>query len=94
MSVLQAVRAGIFHVYAVSCVDEALALLAGEPAGALDDQGKFAEGSVNARVVERLREISQMGMDDEDKPLAVEEKAAPAARKPARKKTPPATGGS
>jgi len=92
--VLQAVRAGIFHVYAVSCVDEALALLAGEPAGALDDQGKFAEGSVNARVVERLREISQMGMDDEDKPLAVEEKAAPAARKPARKKTPPAASGS
>jgi predicted ATP-dependent protease len=88
--VLQAVRSGIFHVYAVSRVDEALALLAGEVAGELDENGKFVEGSLNARVVQRLREISQMGMDDDDKPAAEEEPATPAARKPARKKVPPA----
>ncbi|WP_373389212.1 Lon protease family protein [Pseudomonas alcaligenes] len=65
--VLQAVRAGQFHVYAVRHVDEALGLLLGEPAGAPDDRGQFAKGSVNARVVERLRSIAEMGMDDEEK---------------------------
>jgi hypothetical protein len=47
---------------------------------------------VNARVVERLREISEMGLEDEDKAPAAEEKPV-AARKPARKKTPPAAAG-
>ena len=65
--VLQAVRAGQFHVYAVRHVDEALGLLLGEPAGAPDDQGQFPKGSVNARVVERLRSIAEMGMDEEEK---------------------------
>ncbi|AJE20438.1 ATP-binding protein [Azotobacter chroococcum] len=63
--VLQAVRAGRFHVYAVRQVDEALSLLLGEPAGAADEQGCFPTGSVNARVVERLREIAEMGMEED-----------------------------
>ncbi|MCE6983167.1 ATP-dependent protease, partial [Pseudomonas frederiksbergensis] len=57
--VLQAVRAGMFHVYAVSQADEALSLLVGEPAGEPDEEGQFPEGSVNARVVERLRVIAE-----------------------------------
>jgi predicted ATP-dependent protease len=65
--VLQAVRQGQFHVYAVRHVDEALSLLVGHTAGAVDAHGRFPEGSVNARVVERLREIAEMGMED-DKP--------------------------
>jgi len=64
--VLQAVRAGRFHVYAVRQVDEALGLLLGEPAGTPDGEGRFPAGSVNARVVERLREIAEMGVEDEE----------------------------
>ena len=63
--VLQAVENGVFHVYAVSQADEALSLLVGEEAGVLDDKGQFTEGSVNARVVERLREIAEM-ISEED----------------------------
>ncbi|SEI48648.1 Predicted ATP-dependent protease [Azotobacter beijerinckii] len=63
--VLQAVRAGRFHVYAVRQVDEALSLLLGEPAGTPDAEGRFPAGSVNARVVERLREIAEMGMEED-----------------------------
>jgi predicted ATP-dependent protease len=63
--VLQAVEAGQFHVYAVSQADEALSLLVGEEAGVADDKGEFTEGSVNARVVERLREIAEM-ISEED----------------------------
>ncbi|EKG30489.1 ATP-dependent protease [Pseudomonas avellanae BPIC 631] len=63
--VVQAVRDGQFHIYAVRQADEALSLLVGEPAGAPDENGEFPEGSVNARVVERLRDIAEM-LSDED----------------------------
>lgn len=82
--VLQAVRSGKFHVYAVRQVDEALSLLVGAPAGAMDAAGAFAEGSVNARVVERLREIAELGLDDDESEPAATEPAA----KPVRKKVP------
>src|SRR5690606_7596519 len=65
--VLQAVRANQFHVYAVRHVDEALGLLVGEPAGSADEQGEFPPGSVNAKVVERLREIAEIELEDDDK---------------------------
>jgi len=58
--VLQAVRAGQFHIYAVRQADEALSLLVGEDAGEPDAEGQFPEGTVNARVVERLRAIAEM----------------------------------
>ncbi|OEC34015.1 Predicted ATP-dependent protease [Pseudomonas cuatrocienegasensis] len=92
--VLQAVRAGQFHVYAVRHVDEALSLLVGTDAGTPDEQGQFPAGSVNARVVERLREIAEIteiGMDQGDKEEEVVkvEVVAPApapAKKPRGKK--------
>ena len=86
--VLQAVRAGQFHIYAVRHV-EALSLLVGEDAGSPNEQGQFPAGSVNARVVERLRDIAAMGMEEDDKeepkkvePVAAKEKK-PRAKKPA-----------
>ncbi|MCY1422928.1 hypothetical protein D9M71_386280 [compost metagenome] len=78
--VLQAVRNGQFHVYAVRYVDEALSLLVGQPAGAPDEKGNFPTGSVNARVVERLKEISEMGMDEDEKEKPVKEVASKAAK--------------
>lgn len=65
--VLEAVRCERFHVYAVRQVDEALSLLVGEQVGAADEQGRFPSGSVNARVVERLRDIAAIGLEDDDK---------------------------
>jgi len=64
-TVLEAVRAGLFHVYAVRQADEALSLLVGEPAGAPDAKGRFPDGSVNARVVQRLKEIAELELEDE-----------------------------
>ncbi len=87
--VLQAVRAGLFHVYAVRQVDEALSLLVGADAGTPNADGVFPEGSVNARVVERLRTIAQMGQDDEpEEPPPAAAVAAKPARKKALKKPP------
>ncbi|MFZ6048067.1 Lon protease family protein [Pseudomonas sp. CR3202] len=88
--VLEAVRKGRFHVYAVRQADEALSLLVGEPAGVPDDKGQFPEGSVNARVVARLREIAEMGLEEEEKAAPAQEvvdavSKAAAPPKPARK---------
>ncbi|VXB03392.1 ATP-dependent protease La Type II [Pseudomonas sp. 8BK] len=86
--VLQAVRAGQFHIYAVRQVDEALSLLVGADAGSPNEQGQFPAGSVNARVVERLRDIAAMGMEDDDKDESKKEEPAAAAKekKPRAKK--------
>jgi predicted ATP-dependent protease len=81
--VLQAVRAGQFHVYAVRHVDEALSLLVGADAGSPNEAGQFPAGSVNARVVERLRDIAAMGLEEDEKDE--EKKPAPA---PVKEKKP------
>lgn len=71
--VIDAVRAGRFHVYAVSTVDEAISLLADMEPGNADANGDFPEGSFNHRVSVVLRRmaehrhehIAQKGCDDD-----------------------------
>jgi predicted ATP-dependent protease len=65
--VIDAVAAGKFAVYAVSCVDETLELLTGEPAGVLDKDGLYPEGSINCKAISRLKEISDMALEEDDK---------------------------
>jgi predicted ATP-dependent protease len=65
--VIDAVAACKFAVYAVSCVDETLELLTGEPAGALDKDGLYPEGSINCKAISRLKEISDMALEEDDK---------------------------
>ena len=57
--VVEAVREGKFHIYAVETVDEALELLTGMPAGERDASGQFPEGTVNHLVDKRLRELAR-----------------------------------
>ncbi len=54
--VVDACAEGQFHVYAVDTVHEALALLTGKPAGALDPSGAYARGTVLRSAVDRARE--------------------------------------
>jgi predicted ATP-dependent protease len=65
--VIDAVAASKFAVYAVSCVDETLELLTGEPAGVLDSQGLYPDGSINCKAISRLKEISDMALEEDDK---------------------------
>ncbi|UTW06668.1 Lon protease family protein [Pseudomonas benzenivorans] len=89
--VLQAVSAGRFHIYAVRQVDEALSLLVGEDAGTPNAEGQFPAGSVNARVVERLREIAEIDLSEEPKAEETKElEAAPVKEKKPREKKPAA----
>ena len=63
--VLDAVEQGLFSIYAVNTVDEALELLTGEIVGILDAEGNVVENSVNYKAICRLKEISELGDDDE-----------------------------
>ncbi len=63
--VIDAVEAGQFAVYAVSTVDEALELLTGQDAGAMDSEGNYPEGSINFKAISRLKEISDMAHEED-----------------------------
>jgi predicted ATP-dependent protease len=64
--VIEAVKQNLFNIYTVSNVNETLELLMGETAGCMDDSGNYPEGSINHKVVSRLKEISDLASDSED----------------------------
>ncbi len=57
--VVEAVREGKFHVWAVKSVDEGLELLTGIPAGERGEGGEFTPHSVHALVSARLRQFAE-----------------------------------
>ena len=63
--VIQAVNDGLFNIYGISSVDQALEILMDRKAGKLSKKGTFPRGSVNYRVLERLRDIADIGKEEE-----------------------------
>ena len=57
--VVEAVRAGRFHVWGVSHIDEGVELLMGRGAGKRAADGTFPEGTVHRLVQDRLREYAE-----------------------------------
>jgi predicted ATP-dependent protease len=63
-----AVEQGLFHVYAVSSVDETLSLLMQKEAGELNIKGRYPKNSIHYQAVNRLYNIANIvngGQDDE-----------------------------
>lgn len=60
--VIEAVREGLFHIYAVSSVDEGIEVLTGEPSGHQRADGSWTPGSLNDRVQKKLVELSQIAI--------------------------------
>ena len=56
---VETVREGGFHIYAVRTIDEGLEVLTGIPAGARGADGSFPDGTVNGLVERRLREFAE-----------------------------------
>jgi lon-related putative ATP-dependent protease len=56
--VVDAVREGAFHIWAVETVDEGLELLTGRPAGERGPDGLFPETSLHRLVEDRLRDYA------------------------------------
>jgi lon-related putative ATP-dependent protease len=61
--VRDAVREGDFHVHPVEHVDQGMELLTGMEMGERDDEGRFPEGSVNARVEARLEALAETRLE-------------------------------
>ncbi len=57
--VVDAVKQGKFHIYAVHTIDEGIALLTGKPAGTRSKSGKFTPRSVNDLVDRKLAEFAK-----------------------------------
>lgn len=57
--VVEAIRAGRFHIWAVRTIDEGIAILTGVPAGAADESGQYPPDTVNGRVSRRLEEYAE-----------------------------------
>ena len=61
--VVESVKAGKFHIYAVSSIDEGIEILTGVPAGKRDAKGKFPAGTVNYLAYEKLKKYSEIKVD-------------------------------
>jgi lon-related putative ATP-dependent protease len=57
--VLEAVKDGQFHIWAVDHVDQGIELLTGVPAGEPDENGEYPEGTINYLVDLRLDELAK-----------------------------------
>ena len=53
--IIEAVKNGNFHIYAVSTLDEGIEILTGVPAGKQNKNGKFPAGTINELVYEKLK---------------------------------------
>jgi hypothetical protein len=61
--VVDAVKEGKFHVWAVGHADEALELLTGLPAGQLLPDGSFEPDTVNGKVDQKLKEMMELAKE-------------------------------
>ena len=57
--IIDSVKKGKFHVYAVSTIDEGIEILTGVPAGKKDKNGKFPLGTINYLAQEKLRKFAK-----------------------------------
>ncbi len=57
--VIEAVKAGMFHIYAVSHIDEGIEILTGKKAGIRQKNGAFPRGTIHYLVDERLKELAK-----------------------------------
>ncbi|MCX7705960.1 MAG: AAA family ATPase [bacterium] len=63
--VVEAIEKGKFHVWAVKDVDEGIEILTGLPAGKLDKNGSYPEGTVNYVVNQKLMEFARRAKEIE-----------------------------
>jgi len=62
--IVESVRAGRFHVWSARTVDEAIELLTGMPAGAPGPDGRFPDGTLHARIDQRLERWAQVAEEE------------------------------
>jgi predicted ATP-dependent protease len=61
--VVEAVRAGRFHIYAVSTIEEGIEILTGMAAGKLGKNDRYPEGTIFRRVTDALEAMTRRGIE-------------------------------
>ena len=61
--VTDAVKAGLFSIYAVSTIDEGIEVLTGVAAGDVQDDGSYPDGAVHYLVEKRLEDMARKSRD-------------------------------
>ena len=61
--VVDAVKEGNFHIYAISTIVEGIELLTGVPAGNKDENGNFPAGTVNYLVYQKLKKYAKVSRE-------------------------------
>ncbi|MFA6075952.1 MAG: ATP-binding protein [Negativicutes bacterium] len=64
--VIQAVKSGKFHIYAVKTIDDGLELLTGKKAGVINRKGDYSRGSIHYLALQTLRRYEKHGRRDKD----------------------------
>lgn len=72
--VVNAVKDGSFSIYPIEKVEEGLEILTGMPAGQIQEDGTYPEGTVNYLIMKRLEEISEALEKKKEKEEEKEEK--------------------
>ncbi len=58
--IIDAVKNKLFHIYAISTIEEGIEILTGVPAGKKDKDGKFPAGTINNLVYKKLKEYAKI----------------------------------
>ena len=56
--VIEAVKNGLFHIYAISTIEEGIEILTGVPAGRKDEKGNFPAGTINYLAYQKLKKYA------------------------------------
>ena len=65
--VVEAVKNGQFHIYAVDTIDEGMEILTGLSAGKADKNGVYPLNTINGKIAKRLEEFFQKSQQSESK---------------------------
>ncbi len=55
--IIEAVKEGKFHLWAISTIDQGIEILTGVPAGKRQKDGSFPKGTINRRIEDQLRHL-------------------------------------
>ncbi|MCH2056163.1 MAG: AAA family ATPase [Thalassotalea sp.] len=59
-NVIDAVRTGKFHIYAVDCIDQALEILMATPAGEMNRTGRYPRKSIHGLALDKLNTLAEL----------------------------------
>lgn len=79
--VVDAVKAGKFHIHAIATIDEGIELLMGKPAGELKADGSYPKGTINCAVQEKIVVLAKRAKEAGGKKNDKGEKSTKSAKK-------------